>query len=188
MRVLLAALALCAMAPQAGKVRELEIEVRCTAPVHRMQGGIGASWHAISADPPLRRGSYEYTVPACCPRGSAYGGNPPLSNNAAWRQLEGHASWLGLDWVRVELSQRMCEPEKERFDWDNEEMQALYRILAWCDANGADVLLQQMWGNVEWNSFPGVHPIISAPRSLDHFAAGIAELLHHLLESNAFDA
>jgi hypothetical protein len=59
-------------------------------------------------------------------------------------------------------------------------MQALYQILDWCQANGADVFLQQMWGHVAWNAYPGVHPLISAPRNLDDFTGGIATLIEYL--------
>jgi len=97
-----------------------------------------------------------------------------------------HASWLGLNFIRVELSQRMYEPERDVFDWNNEEMLALYKILDWCESNNADVFLQQMWGHVEWNAFYGVHPLLSAPRSLDDFAAGITGLLDRLLHKKKY--
>jgi hypothetical protein len=84
------------------------------------------------------------------------------------------------------MSQRMYEPEREKFDWENEEMQALYRILDWCEKNGADVFLQQMWGYVEWNAYPGVHPLISAPKNLDDFANGIATLLEYLTKTKGY--
>ena len=80
----------------------------------------------------------------------------------------------------------MYEPERGVFDWTNEEMLALYRILDWCESNHADVFLQQMWGHVEWNAFPGVHPLLSAPRSLDDFAAGITELLVQLMRKKNY--
>ncbi len=43
-----------------------------------------------------------------------------------------------------------------------------------------------MWGHVEWNAFSGVHPLLSAPRSLDDFAAGITVLLEHLLHKKGY--
>ena len=80
----------------------------------------------------------------------------------------------------------MYEPERGVFDWTNEVMLALYKILDWCESNHADVFLQQMWGHVEWNAFPGVHPLLSAPRSLDDFAAGITELLVQLMRKKNY--
>lgn len=154
--------------------------------IHKMQGGIGASWHAISAEFPLENHLYNFPVREECPRGSAYGGNPPTKNQKAWKQITEHAGWLGLNFIRVELSQRMYEPEKKRFDWENEEMQALYNILDWCEENDADVFLQQMWAAVKWNSIDGVHPLISAPKSVDDFTNGIVTLLKHLTETKGY--
>jgi hypothetical protein len=156
------------------------LHIDTTEVKHQMRGGMGASWHAISKELPLNNHLYKYPVREYAPRGSAYGGNPPITNTAAWEQVLNHASWLGLNFIRVELSQRMYEPRRQQFDWDNEEMKALYKILDWCQENGADVLLQQMWHYTDWNSIPGVHPLISAPKNLDDFASGIATLLEHL--------
>ena len=139
----------------------------------RMAGGIGASWHAIRKDLPG-------------PRGSAWGANPPLDNAAAWQQLQHHAAWLGLDWLRVELDQRMYEPEAGQFDWDNEEMRTLYRILDWAETQRADVFLQQMWNHVAWNAIAGVDPLRSAPKSMAAFADGLATLADHLLNTRRY--
>ncbi|MGA9293729.1 MAG: cellulase family glycosylhydrolase, partial [Ignavibacteriaceae bacterium] len=70
--------------------------------------------------------------------------------------------------------------------WNNEEMSALYRILDWCEINKADVFLQQMWGHVEWNAYPGVHPLLSAPYSLEDFANGIYVLLDYLINKKGY--
>jgi len=166
--------------PGFGQMQEQHVTIDEGMVVHHMQGGIGASWHAMSRDIPLENEKYDYPARLTGSRGSAFGGNPPVTDTAAWNQVCNHATWLGLDFIRVELSQRMYEPERNTFDWKNEEMLALYRILDWCEANHADVFLQQMWGHVEWNAYPGVHPLISAPRSLDDFANGIATLLQYL--------
>jgi hypothetical protein len=148
---------------------------------YRMSGGIGASWHAISQDSIDESPEYKYARRISNSRGSAWGGNPPANNNHAWDQLYERASWLGLSWLRVELSMRMYEPERNQFDWDNEEMLALYKILDWAEANNADVFLQQMWSNVKWNAYQDVQPLMSAPKSLDDFAGGLARLMEHLL-------
>jgi len=154
--------------------------------IHTMKGGMGASWHAISKELPLNNERYKYPVRGTSPRGSAYGGNPPVTNAEAWKQIQKHASWLGLNFIRVELSQRMYEPQRRKFDWNNEEMQALYKILDWCQNNNADVFLQQMWGYVEWNAYPGVHPLISAPKNLDDFSDGIATLIEYLTKTKGY--
>jgi hypothetical protein len=188
MRSLVAAAGLVALLPlpEASGEDVARIRVDAERTVHTMASGIGASWHALSRQIPL--GNERYTHPAReeNPRGSAHGGNPPVSDTRAWDQIEAHARWLGLDFFRVELDQRMYQPERDRFDWDNEEMQALYRILDACERLGADVFLQQMWRHVEWNAYPGVHPLISAPRSLEEHARGLATLVEHLVKEKGY--
>ena len=160
----------------------INIEIDCNQEKYTMAGGIGASWHAISLDQEFIDESPDYSIAyrRRNSRGSAWGGNPPVSHTQAWEQIYEHASWLGLSWLRVELSMRMYQPERGVFDWDNEEMQALYKILDWAESNNADVFLQQMWSNVKWNSFPEVQPLISAPKSMDDFANGLATLVDYL--------
>lgn len=165
---------------------QVRLQVDTTKIEHEMKGGIGASWQAIARTGGYQNSDYDYPLHDRTPWGSGYGGNPPVKEERLWRQLAKHASWLGLDWVRVELAQRMYEPERGKFDWDNDEMQALYRILEWAEKNGADVFLQQMWGEVAWNSFPEVHPLLSAPRSLPDFADGLATLADYLINKKGF--
>ena len=164
----------------------MKVEVFTSEIQHTMQAGLGASWHAISKDIPLNNELYKYPVRTNNSRGSAWGGNPPVTDTEAWKQIKEHASWLGLNFLRVELSQRMYEPERKQYNWDNDEMLALYKILDWCEENGADVFLQQMWHNVEWNSLPGVHPLISAPKDLADFAGGIATLINYLIHEKSY--
>ena len=165
---------------------QLKIQVDPQNVTHQMKGGIGASWHALIHDIPLENDQYDYPVRHVNPRGSAFAGNPPLADTAAWNQLYKHAKWLGLNFVRVEIDMRMYEPERNVFDWENDEMQALYRILDWCETNHADVFLQQMWGHVAWNAHSGVHPLLSSPKSVDDFANGIATLLKYLTENRNY--
>lgn len=138
-----------------------------------MAGGIGADWHAIRRDLPGARTS-------------AWGANPPLDNAVAWRQIQDHAAWLGLDWLRVQIDQRMYEPEHGQFEWDNDEMRTLYRILDWCETHKADVFLQQMWSHVAWNAIANVDPARSAPKSVAAFAEGLATLAEHLLKTRRY--
>ena len=135
------------------KNQSVEINVDASQIIHTMKGGMGASWHALHHDIPLENEKYKYPVREIAPRGSAWGGNPPADDTSGWSQIKKHASWLGLNFIRVEIDQRMYEPERNQFDWENDEMQALYHILDWSEENGADVFLQQMWGHVEWNAY-----------------------------------
>jgi len=93
--------------------------------------------------------------------------------------------------MRVELEQRMFEPEQGRFTWDSPEMRILYRILDWCQSRRADVFLQCMWGNVDWNSFPEfrgdpVKRVHSGPYSMESFAGGLAALMKHLVTTKRY--
>jgi hypothetical protein len=165
---------------------QVTVKVQTQSPLYAMKGGLGASWHAIRKSGPWKNFDYDFPASENNPRGSALEGNPPLANEVAWKQLCQLARWLGLNWVRVELSQLMYEPQDGKFDWDNEEMQTLYRILDYCEQNQVDVFLQQMWTEVSWNAFRGVHPLISAPQSLDKFGDGMATLVEHLVKQKNY--
>ncbi|MGD0482926.1 MAG: hypothetical protein ABSA42_22355 [Terracidiphilus sp.] len=162
-----------------------KLVIAATEPVRVMRGGIGASFHAIDA-----------TLPGMTPSGgswsgSAWGGNPGPDDDRRWEELFKHADWLGMDWCRVELEQRMYEPERRIFDWDNREMRVLYRILDWAESRGVEVFLQQMWSNVAWNAYPGnaidpIRRLRSAPYSIQEWAYGLGELLEHLVRVKAY--
>jgi hypothetical protein len=150
-----------------------------------MRGGIGASFHAISTPLPSRKPTGESWS------GSSWGGNPDASDDRHWEELFKHADWLGMDWCRVELQQRMYEPGRRVFDWDNPEMRVLYRILDWAERRGVDVFLQQLFCDVAWNAYPGdaenpIKRLRSAPYSLPEWAYGLGELLDHLMRVKAY--
>lgn len=180
--VFILVIALCVAASQtpSGPVR---ITANLGKTVHRMGGGIGASWHAIEASIPVE-GDRSHG-------GSGWGANPPPGDDAAWQEVYRHADWLGLDFCRVEVEQRMYEPERGRFVWDNQEMRILYRILDWCERRNVDVFLQQMWGNTDWNAFPEfrgdpVKRVHSGPYSMEDFADGLAALTEHLVRTRGY--
>jgi hypothetical protein len=157
----------------------VKLRIDTGQPVRTMLGGMGASWHAIETPIPDAKG------------GSGWGAYPPAEDEAAWQSVYRHADWLGLNWCRVELEQRMYEPERQRFDWDNPEMRILYRILDWAEARHVHVFLQQMWGNTTWNAYPELRDdpekrVKSAPLSVDDFANGYAELVHHLVKVKGY--
>jgi hypothetical protein len=163
----------------------VKIHIEAGRPVSTMRGGIGASFHVISAELPSKGaglGSWS---------GSAWGGNPGPDDERRWQELFRHAEWLGLDWCRVELDQRTYEPERGKFTWDAPDMRTLYRILDWAERRGVDVFLQQLWSDVAWNAYPGladdpVKTLRSAPRSLPDWANGIGELVEHLVRVKGY--
>ncbi len=161
----------------------VSIQVDGARVLHKMAGGIGASWHAIEAPIPVVGGRSH--------GGSGWGGYPPARDDASWRQIDHFADWLGLDFCRVEVEQRIYEPQRHHFTWDSQEMRILYRILDWCQRRQADVFLQQMWANVDWNAFPEfqgdpVKRVHSGPRSMKDFAEGLASLVEHLLKAKHY--
>lgn len=150
-----------------------------------MSGGLGASFHVIETELPSKHAGGDSWS------GSGWGGNPGADDDRHWQELFKHAEWLGLDWCRVELEQRVYEPGRHVFVWDNPEMRVLYRILDWAEQRGVDVFLQQMWADVAWNAYPGnaedpVKRLRSAPLSLPDWAQGLGELVDHLVRVKGY--
>lgn len=177
-----------AAAPESPEVpTPITLSVNGGKVVHVMAGGAGASWHAIGSTafwyPRTKFGHRPVDRRA---RGSAWGGTPTVDYAQAWKDLAGHVRWLGLDFIRVECDMRMYQPERGKFDWDNEEMQMLYRILEICQENQAEVFLTQMWQDVDWNVYPSQSRLTSAPKSVPDFAAGLGTLLEHLVKTKGY--
>ncbi|MGZ7072840.1 MAG: hypothetical protein ACXVKL_10405 [Candidatus Angelobacter sp.] len=157
----------------------VEISVDTSKIINTMRGGMGASWHAIEEPIPIGHG------------GSGWGAYPAAEDERAWQQIYRHASWLGLDWNRVEVEQRIYEPERDHFTFDSPEMRILYRILDWNQKHGTDVFFQQMWVNTAWLAYPEsrndpVKRVHSAPQDLDAFANGLATLMEHLIKKRGY--
>jgi hypothetical protein len=163
----------------------VQIDVNASRVIHTMAGGAGASWHAMG---PAAYWYKDLNRNNRNSRGSGWGGNPPLEYSAAWDDLRRHARWLGLDFIRVEVSMRMYEPERGRFDWDNDEMRTLYKILDICNELHTDVFLTEMWQDVDWNAFPAAGRLQSAPRSVPDFAVGVGALLEHLVKDRGYNS
>ena len=164
----------------------VKIHIDAAQPVRMMKGGVGASFHVISRELPSRKpgGGDSWS-------GSEWGGNPDPSDTRHWNDLFRHAEWLGMDWCRVELEQRVYEPGKRQFSWDNSEMQVLYLVLDWAQRRGVDVFLTQMWANVAWNSFPEnatdpVRTLRSGPKDLNEWAFGLGEFIQHLVKTKGY--
>jgi len=178
--------------PRPATTREagtVTVIVDCDRVVNSMRGGIGASWHAIET--PIPYGIKHPNFASYSHGGSGWGGYPPAEDQRAWQQIGRHAAWLGLDWNRVEVEQRIYEPERGRFTLDSPEMRILYRILDWNQEHGADVFFQQMWCNTSWLAYPEfrddpVGRVHSAPADLEAFADGLATLVEHLIQKRGY--
>ncbi|MBN2294043.1 MAG: cellulase family glycosylhydrolase [Pirellulales bacterium] len=149
-------------------------------PQHQMQSGVGASWHSI-------------IYPTVGHGGSAFGGTPPVvpRHKKLWDSVERHADWLALKFIRLEMDWRQFEPRRGEFTWDSPEMKIVDRICQWSQRRGADVMLQCMWLNVGWLSFPEYAgdpslEVVSAPADLDAFAHGWVELLREFRERRGY--
>ena len=169
----------------AGKPFPAKITIAAAEPVRTMRGGVGASFHAVSAELPRNKETGSSWA------GSEWGGNPEPSDTRHWDELFKHAEWLGMDWCRMEFEQRIYEPGKRVFDWDNAEMQSMYRVLDWAERRNVDIFLQQMWSNVAWNAYPEnaddpVRRLRSAPYSLPEWAFGLGELVDHLTRTKKY--
>ncbi len=169
----------------------LRVVVDLSKPVHTMRGGIGASWHALQEPMPVVPGGDARFGGIISHGGSGWGAYPCAEDENAWRQIEHHADWLGLDWCRVEFDQRMYEPERNRYTWNSPEMRILYRILDWCERRHCDVFLTQMWSNVRWNAFPEYRDdaagrIHSGPASLEDFVEGLTRVIEHLTKTKKY--
>jgi hypothetical protein len=168
---------------------EVTIQVDCGRVVNTMRGGMGASWHAMETLIPY--GVQHPHFKGYSQGGSGWGAYPPAEDDRAWRQIYRHASWLGLDWNRVEVEQRIYEPQRGKFTFDGPEMRILYRILDWNQEHGADVFFQQMWSNAAWLAYPEfrddpVGRVHSAPADLEAFAEGLATLMEHLVTKRGY--
>jgi len=164
------------------------IQIRVTdSVINIMQGGFGASMHAIEDSLPVSTYNGNYRSYG----GSAWGGNPPAEDSARWNQIYQHCDWLGLDWCRVEIEHRMFEPQKGKFTFNNKEMHILYRWLDYCQHRNVDVYLTEMWPHARWlvhKNFlgDGIKELLSAPSDFNAWADGLTRLLNFLINEKKY--
>ncbi len=164
--------------------RQPDVTIRVSDKViNTLTQGVGASIHAIE-DSILVLDGITWG-------GSAWGGNPDPSDSARWERIFYHIRWTGMDWTRLEICQKMYNPEEGIYTWDNHEMRILYKYLDFFQANGIDVLLQQMWSDVEWMAYPGHRTnamgiLRSAPYDKEKFAVSFATLMEYLVITKGY--
>ncbi len=176
-------------APSTQQEGPVFVTVDCAKVVNTMRGGLGASWHAMET--PIPYGVKHPVFSGYSHGGSGWGAYPPAQDERAWQQIYRHAEWLGLDWNRVEVEQRIYEPERDAFTFDSPEMRILYRILDWHQRSGAEVFFQQMWCNAAWLAYPEfrddpVGRVHSAPVDVNAFADGLTTLMEHLIKKRGY--
>lgn len=90
--------------------------------------------------------------------------------------------WFQVDWV---------EKEKGVYDFDSEEMEAVYPYLDALKAAGTEIELNFGWKNGEeihdWFGLPGVDPWTSAPADVDDFAESASNTLQELIDERGYD-
>jgi hypothetical protein len=155
--------------------------------INTMKGGMGASMHALEDSIPagIFNGKYKSWG------GSAWGANPDPDDTQAWQTVYKMTDWLGLDWCRLEINHRMYEPDQGRIDTTCYEMRILYRWLDYCQSRNIDVLLQEMWPDVEWLAHPSlkndrIKLLCSAPADFNAWADGFANLVDYLVKKRGY--
>ena len=166
---------------------DVTITVNTNKVVSQMQGGFGASIHAIEDSIVVSSDKGNYRSWG----GSVWGANPQLTDDASWNKVFEYCDWLGLDWCRVEVEHRMYKPERNVFDTTCHEMQVLYKWLDYCQDRDIDIFLTEMWPNVEWlafDSFKGsdLGVLLSAPNDFQAWANGYAAILEYLIEDRGY--
>ena len=156
--------------------------------INTMQGGFGASMHAIEDSLPVSTDKGNYRSWG----GSAWGGNPDPSDSSRWNQIYKYADWLGFDWCRVEIDHGMYEPDKMEFDFNNREMKILFRWLDYCQSRNIDVYLTEMWPNTKWlviKEFQGdpTKELMSAPNDIESWSNGYIHLLNYLVKKKQYN-
>jgi hypothetical protein len=166
---------------------EVQISIDPKVVLNTMQGGFGASMHAIEDSLPVSTDGGKYRSWG----GSVWGGNPPAEDSARWNAIYKHAEWLGFDWCRVEVDHGMYEPEKGTFTFDNHEMRILYRYLDYCQSRNVDVYFTELWPDAKWlvhKNFLGdpVSELRSAPNDFEAWAKGYSHLLNYLINERGY--
>ncbi len=64
--------------------------------------------------------------------------------------------WMDIPIVRIMMQTKWCFSESTGYDWDNDDMNALYRHLNFCKQNNIEVLLTDWGVEVDWLAVDGI--------------------------------
>jgi hypothetical protein len=180
-------IACCAGCNKSSPIAGIEVKIFPDSVINTMKGGMGASMHALEDSIPagIFNGKYKSWG------GSAWGANPDPADSLSWNSVYRLTDWLGLDWCRVEIDHKMYEPQKNRFDITSKEMRILYRWLDYCQERDIDVLLQEMWPDVEWLAHTKARKerislLCSAPNDFNAWADGFVRLVDFLIHKKGY--
>jgi len=151
--------------------------------IRKMSFGLGQNWHVIDG-PCYLPGSKSFDYAA----GSAWGAVPPNNDVEKWNQILNHASWLGIDFIRLIIEQHMYCPEKAGvYTWESNEMKNLYRVLDWCESNEVDVFLTEQFAHTPWNCPPDAKSVvIHSPVDVDAWAQAYAAMVDLLVNKKHY--
>lgn len=74
-----------------------------------------------------------------------------------FRIISERIDWMKTSFVRIMMLAKWCFVSDGKYDWDNEDMKALYRHLDYCQSRGVTVLLTE-WGiERDWVKINGIN-------------------------------
>ena len=76
--------------------------------------------------------------------------------NEDFKIIGNRIKWMNIPIVRIMMLTKWCYSVSTGYDWDNKNMQLLYRHLAFCNKNNIDVILTDWGVEVEWLAVDGI--------------------------------
>jgi hypothetical protein len=160
-------------------MKSISLRVDATKTLHTMAYGFGYNLHVIGDiwDEPI-----DVNI-----LGSAFGGVPDSTDAESWARILAHADWLGFEFIRLIIDQRMYEPDKKGvYTWQGDAMKRLYLVLDWCQSRDVDVLLFEQWHGVAWNAIAGFDKWTSSPADIEAYAASFTTLVEKLVKERGY--
>ena len=160
-------------------MKSISVRVDAAKLLHTMAYGFGYNLHVIGD---IRDEPFDVNI-----LGSAFGGVPDGSDAESWDRIVAHADWLGFEFIRLIIDQRMYEPEaKGHYTWQSDAMKRLYRVLDWCQTRDVDVFLFEQWHGVAWNAVAGFDKWTSSPADIEAYAASFTTLVEKLVKERKY--
>jgi hypothetical protein len=160
-------------------MKSISVRVDAAKLLHTMAYGFGYNLHVIGD---IRDEPFDVNI-----LGSAFGGVPEGTDAESWDRIIAHADWLGFEFIRLIIDQRMYEPEaKGHYTWQSDAMNRLYRVLDWCQSRHVDVFLFEQWHGVAWNAVAGFDKWTSSPSDIEAYAVSFTTLVEKLVEERGY--
>lgn len=102
-------------------------------------------------------------------------------NEEDFKLIGERIKWMGMPIVRIMMQTKWCYSQSLGYDWENRDMQLLYRHLNFCQQNGIEVILSD-WGiEVDWLAVDGIEQMGNPL-----YAEVIGTYLDHLINKKGF--